>query len=140
EGLKVLVANQREHVQDVRGALDAFEALEMLEHEPADLIITDINMPEMSGLELIREVKARNYCDRTAILTGYDDFQYAKQAIKYQVLDYLMKSINKEEPGQLLALTHEDVKQGGSLKQQGAAAPPLKDHMPQHEQLLAYIH
>jgi two-component system response regulator YesN len=82
---------------EIIGAADGFEALQILEQFQPDLIITDIHMPEMDGLQLIQEIKLRNGCDRFVILTGYNDFEYARQALRNHVIDYLLKPINKEE-------------------------------------------
>lgn len=89
----------------IESAMDAFEALSVMSDFTPDLVITDIHMPEMSGLELIREVKERRLCDRFIILTGHDEFEYARQAIRCQVIDYLLKPINKLELLDLLRHT-----------------------------------
>jgi len=81
----------------IESALDACEALSVMEDFAPDLIITDIHMPEMNGLELIQEVKERGACGRFIILTGHDEFEYARQALRHQVIDYLLKPINKME-------------------------------------------
>lgn len=78
-------------------AFDGIDAIEKLKGAGADLVITDISMPGMNGLELIREAQACKYCDRFVILTGYDEFEFARQAIRYRVNDYLLKPVNKEE-------------------------------------------
>jgi Response regulator containing CheY-like receiver domain and AraC-type DNA-binding domain len=85
-------------------AFDGIDALEKLKGLGADLVITDISMPGMNGLELIKEAKALHYCNRFVILTGYDEFEFARRAIKYQVNDYLLKPINKDE---LLEIIHK---------------------------------
>jgi len=81
----------------IESALDAYEALSVMSDFAPDLIITDIHMPEMNGLELIQEAKERRLCDRFIILTGHDEFEYARQALRHQVIDYLLKPINKTE-------------------------------------------
>lgn len=73
---------------------DALSALEWLEGHSVDLIITDIKMPEMSGLELCQAVTAKNPKQSIVILSGYDEFEFARQAIKYGVRDYLLKPIS----------------------------------------------
>ncbi|WP_127587721.1 response regulator [Paenibacillus koleovorans] len=79
------------------GACNGIEALELARTFEPDLVITDITMPAMSGLEFIREAKARQLCRRFIIMTGYNEFEYAKEAIRYQVIEYLLKPINKAE-------------------------------------------
>ena len=74
---------------------NATQAIEILKHTHIDLIITDICMPHMDGLELSSYVY-NNYPDTSiVIISGYDDFNYAKQAIGIGVEDYLLKPITK---------------------------------------------
>ena len=70
-------------------------ALEYLEKQSADVIITDIKMPFMDGLTLCKLVKKELPNIKIVILSGYDDFNYAKQAINIGVEDYLLKPITK---------------------------------------------
>ncbi|WP_372661731.1 response regulator [Cohnella sp.] len=79
-------------------AEDGQEALNLLDRgESFDLIITDIKMPVMSGLELAREVTQRQLKTRMVIISGYDEFSLAKEAMHYGVHDYLLKPLVKEE-------------------------------------------
>jgi len=107
----------------IEGALDACEALAVMEEFVPDLIITDIHMPEMNGLELIQKVKERRLCDRFIILTGHDEFEYARQAIRHQVIDYLLKPINKTELLDLLRNMAKTILE----EQQGRARQPEPD-------------
>jgi two-component system response regulator YesN len=74
-----------------RDALDAMEALQ------PDVIITDICMPFMDGLELAASVMESFHDVKVVIITGYEDFEYARQAIKLKVNDFLVKPINSQE-------------------------------------------
>ncbi|NQX60840.1 response regulator [Paenibacillus qinlingensis] len=82
---------------EIVGAADGIDAMNKLATFQPDLILTDIHMPEMDGLTLIKEIQSLNLCSRFVILTGYGDFAYARQALRYQVIDYLLKPINKDE-------------------------------------------
>lgn len=73
------------------------EALEKFQEVPVDIIITDINMPIITGLEIIKKVKEIKKDVKFIILSGYDDFSYARTAIKYGVENYILKPINEEE-------------------------------------------
>lgn len=78
-------------------AMEGTEALTILKNEKIDLIITDIKMPLMDGLELSKEV-SENYPDiLIVILSGYDEFDFAKKAMRYAVKDYLLKPLVKED-------------------------------------------
>jgi len=84
-------------VTTVLRAASGKEALQILEENAVDLVVTDIRMPGMSGLELIEEVSSRWAHIRCILLTGHSDFQYAKKAIQLQAADYILKPVNDEE-------------------------------------------
>lgn len=69
------------------------EALDLIEENIPDVVITDITMPLMDGLELAAALKESYPTVKTVILTGFDDFKFAQQAIKYGVADYLLKPV-----------------------------------------------
>lgn len=75
-------------------AVSVDKALEFLEKEMVDLVITDIMMPVKSGLDLIQVLNEKYPGIKTVILSGYSDFSYAQQAIRLGALDYLTKPIN----------------------------------------------
>ena len=81
-------------VGDYDNGRDAYEAIERLQ---PDVVITDINMPFMDGLQLTERIVAKYRTIKVVIVTGYEDFDYAKQAIKLKVKDYLLKPINSAE-------------------------------------------
>ena len=73
-------------------ALSGQEAMEVLEKKPIDFILTDINMPGITGVELIEHIN-RNYPDIHVIaLSGYDDFHFVRNSLKYGAYDYVLKS------------------------------------------------
>jgi two-component system response regulator YesN len=97
EGLKAIIDWEQYDfaIPDTSG--DAYTALDLLEKEDYDLVFTDICMPMMNGLELIKSIyKKRPECS-IVIISGYKDFEYAHAAIKYGVLSYLLKPINENE-------------------------------------------
>ncbi len=73
------------------------DVVELLEICPADLIITDIKMPGMDGLQLAEYVRIHELDTELMIETGYADFEYARSAIRYGVKEYLMKPVNENE-------------------------------------------
>ncbi|MFC5405536.1 response regulator [Cohnella soli] len=83
-------------ISAVHKAYSGEEALELLGYHSIDIIVTDIQMNGMNGLELIAAVHERRNV-KTVILTGYDEFQYAKEALQQRVSDYLLKPVPNEE-------------------------------------------
>ena len=78
-------------------AADGVQALEAMERSPFHLLIADIKMPRMGGLELIRRVRQLYPETRCILLTAYSEFDYAKEAIRLGVENYLLKPVQKEE-------------------------------------------
>lgn len=78
-------------------AANGMEALELVEEYQPDLLITDIQMPYISGIDLARRVREINPFMDIVFLTAYEEFTYAQKAIKYNVISYLLKTQSKEE-------------------------------------------
>lgn len=84
---------------DAENGEDALEKAEQLE---PDVIMTDIRMPYMDGLTLVAKLREKYPFMKILIFSGYDDFEYAKQAIKYKVTEYILKPVNGEELAEIL--------------------------------------
>lgn len=97
--------------QVTQEAMEGSEALEKLKAEAVDLIITDIKMPVMDGLELTREVSNRYPDINIAILSGYEEFDFAKEAMRYGVRDYLLKPLVKDDLLKLLQAAADHIEQ-----------------------------
>jgi two-component system response regulator YesN len=76
---------------------DGEVALEIIKKEQPQVVVSDINMPFMNGLEMARHVKEVSPDTRLIFLTGYEDFKYAQEAIKLKAFDYLLKPVDSEE-------------------------------------------
>lgn len=78
------------------------EAWKICQNEPVDIVITDIKMPEMNGIELLRFLKSVDSKAVRIVLSGYSDFEYLQKAIRAGVMDYLLKPINVIELEEVL--------------------------------------
>ncbi len=76
---------------------DGRDAIEFLEQRPVDVVLTDVRMYEVSGLELAGYIADRHPQIKVIILSGYREFEYAKQAMSYGVCDYILKPVSREE-------------------------------------------
>ena len=87
QGLKVLIDWNAEGYEVVGAVRTGQEAIDYLKENPVDLVMTDIKMPVMSGIELLEEVRRDQISDAYfIILSGYNDFAYAQQAVRYHWL------------------------------------------------------
>ena len=82
---------------DSQGAANGKEALERHHQEPFDLIITDLNMPEVPGIELIRTIRKENQDTEFVIITGYASMDSAVEAVRIGAFDYIVKPFRMEE-------------------------------------------
>ncbi len=98
QGLLVLIDWKAEGYEIAATASNGREALEYLKGNAVDLVITDIAMPEMSGLELLETVRREHISEAGfVILSGYSDFAFAQQALRDGCMDYLLKPVEREE-------------------------------------------
>ncbi len=84
---------------DAENGRDALEKLEQLE---PDVVMTDIRMPYMDGLALTARIREKYPSVKILIFSGYDDFEYAQQAIKLHVTEYILKPVNSQELAEIL--------------------------------------
>lgn len=98
QGLKILIDWEAYGFQIVDEAACGKDAIEFIKNNKYDLVITDIKMPNINGMEMIEYLRKYGYDKlKIIVLSGYYEFSYAKQAIKYNVTDYILKPIQKEE-------------------------------------------
>lgn len=98
QGISMIIDWEQEGFEIVGVADNGLSALEIIKQKDPDLVIADIMMPQMTGLELLEKVRTENVSDANfVILSGYSEFDYAKTAMKYGSLDYLLKPLDKDE-------------------------------------------
>ena len=102
DGLKRTIDWQEHGFELIGDYANGREALEMMEHTVPDVIISDISMPFMDGLELAAAVTHKYPYVKIIILTGFDEFEYAQQAIRLKVSDFILKPITAHEMRDLL--------------------------------------
>lgn len=97
EGLRCLLDWETLGFTIAGEAANGDAALQFLLSETPDLVLLDIRMPGMSGLDVVRIAREHGYDGKVVILSGYSDFNYARTAIRYGVLSYLTKPIDEDE-------------------------------------------
>lgn len=97
KGLQTLISELDTGFKEIFEARNGREALKVLSRENISLVITDIRMPDMDGIRLMQEVQNLNQKPEFIVLSGYNDFQYAREAMKCGAREYLLKPVKVEE-------------------------------------------
>lgn len=97
EGLEKTIPWKKWQIATVGTAKNGEEAIKYLSENHVDILLTDIRMPGMDGLKLIKKVKKTNSTMKIVILTGYNEFDYAQKAVKLGANDFLLKPTNYNE-------------------------------------------
>lgn len=78
-------------------ASNGLEAMEIIRNNSIDIAIIDIQMPKLTGIELLQNLRSESYQTNVIFLTGFEKFEYARQAIKYNIVEYLLKPVKKSD-------------------------------------------
>ena len=95
KGLEIMLQNQKETPLEIVTAMDAIDAMDKIDRWYPDVIIADINMPEIDGLSMLEKFRQSHPLCRFFIVSGYDDQAYLIRALKLHVADYLIKPVDK---------------------------------------------
>ncbi len=117
-GLRRTIPWQQHGFEVVGEADDGAAAIELTEELKPDIIITDICMPLMDGLEYIKLLKKKDCLSKIIILSGHDKFAFAKDAIEYGVYSYVLKPIDNNELIQLLLKAKEEIENDRKFNQE----------------------
>ena len=103
-------------MQVVGMAHDGIEALKIVKDERVDVLVTDIRMPGLSGIDLLRECRAYNPNIGIIVISGFSEFDYAKQALHYGAIDYILKPVNQDAMTKALNRLHEKFKEQENIE------------------------
>ena len=96
-GLKKMMKWGAMDTEVVGQAEDGDQLLNLLDTLEPDIIISDISMPEKTGLDVLKEISKRKLKTKVIFLSGFQEFSYAKEAVTYGAVDYLLKPVSVEE-------------------------------------------
>lgn len=116
------LAGQSCHVEAARGG---DQALELMQKEPADVVLLDLRMPGMDGLATLKTIKERWPETEVVIITGYPSVYTAREAVRLGAFDYLVKPV---DPGKVLAVANEAMAQRLAPPQGGKGGRDTKSH------------
>lgn len=128
--LKIIVDWEEFHMKVIQDASNGREALFRIEEELPDLVVTDIRMPVMDGIALAEELMVRYPKIKVIIVTAYDDFQYARKALRAGAVDFILKPLKRQEVREALLrvakqMDHTEEEQGDSMER-------IRDYLEEH--------
>ncbi|MFR3790537.1 MAG: response regulator [Blautia massiliensis (ex Durand et al. 2017)] len=97
EGLERMIDWEKLDLKLTASCPNAIAALDSMTDDMPDILLTDIRLPGMTGLELVQRAVTLHPMLQSVVLSGYDTFQYAQQALRYGVIEYLLKPCSKQE-------------------------------------------
>lgn len=116
-GIVSLIPFEELGVSKVLEAENGEKGIALVKECKPDIILCDINMPKMNGLEFSQRVKDEYPWIKIAIITGYDYFDYARKAIKTGVEDYVLKPVSKNDVYEVVASLIEKIKKDATLNE-----------------------
>ena len=111
QGLKSVLEEMKLPITVCAEARNGMEALEKIEQFQPDFILMDICMPKLSGIQFLEELRKLDKNCPVIVISGFNEFSYAKQAIKLGVSEYLLKPIAEEELQAAVVKVTEEIKQ-----------------------------
>lgn len=96
-GLEHTIKWEEYGIEICGSVINGLEALEVFRQEQPDIVITDVKMPEMNGLELIKAIRESGHDTKVIVISGYNDFDYVKETLVYGVENYILKPIDEDE-------------------------------------------
>ncbi|MDK2807713.1 MAG: two-component system, response regulator YesN [Clostridiales bacterium] len=110
EGICAMVRRSGVPIEEIIECKNGLEALETIKREKIDLLITDIRMPKMDGITLVKELQKNAYVPKIIVISGYDDFSFVVDSLRCGVREYLLKPIKREEVNAILERLEEEIK------------------------------
>lgn len=115
---------------EILEASNGREALEMIRSEKPDLIISDIRMPKMSGIGMLKAMREEKNDTPVIFLTAYSEFEYAREALKLYAFDYILKPFEDGELEAAVLRAREKILRSHDKNEERASCFPLTKTFP----------
>jgi two-component system response regulator YesN len=129
-GIKSLVCSDALELNQIFEAENGVQALEIFKKNEIQIVLADINMPKMNGLDLSKLIKEEKPSTKIAIITGYEYFDYARTALKIGIDDYILKPISKKDASEIILGLIKKIK---SEKELLESARVVHDYKEEHK-------
>ncbi|GIO43335.1 response regulator transcription factor [Paenibacillus apis] len=111
EYLKHLLDWKAYGIDHIETTTNSIKAKEVLTRSPVDILITDIRMPEISGIDLLQHIHETGLPTKVIFLSGYSQFDYAQKGLRLGALDYLLKPVDKDDMEKAIAKVVEKIQE-----------------------------
>lgn len=111
QGLRVMLKRSGVPVETIVECNNGLTALEVLKTQKVDVMFTDIRMPKMDGIELVKQMQELPEKPLTVAISGYDDFSYAVEMLRNGVKEYLLKPVDRDKMKEVLQRLEEELQQ-----------------------------
>ena len=130
EAIRMLVDWERLGIEHILEASEGASAVEIIQSEQPDIVLTDMLMPIMNGSELLEWIQLQaNFC-KTIVISGHDDFGYVRHTIKYGGMDYILKPIDEQQLnealGKAIEARHADMQKQNAVQDQSIQLNQIK--------------
>jgi len=116
EVVKQLIRFDRFHLELVAEAANGYEGLEAIHAHHPDIVITDMKMPGLNGVELLKKISQESPDIKTIVMSGFEDVVYLRQAIRSHSIEYLLKPIKEEDINEAVSKCIEEIKRSKRTK------------------------
>lgn len=133
-GIKTFLDIKSLNIDNIIEAENGEQALRLFKEKEVQIVLADINMPKMNGLDLSKAIKSIKPETKIALITGYDYFDYAQKALKIGVDDYILKPVSKDDISAIiLNLIHKLEQENKNHKIEAAVEQLLDQELPEQD-------
>ncbi|WP_310604049.1 response regulator, partial [Anaerosporobacter sp.] len=102
QGIKSMALRSGVPISMIMECKNGLEALEIIRSQEINVVITDIRMPKMDGITLVKEMQTCEHIPLTIVISGFDDFSYAVELLRSGIKDYLLKPVERAQLAEVL--------------------------------------
>jgi len=118
QGIAAIAERSPVPIDEIIQCKNGEEALEIIKNTKIDVMITDIRMPKKDGITLVKEIKDLPHAPKVVVISGYDDFSYAVELLRYGAREYLLKPIEREKITSVLEKLEEELQSESHKKKE----------------------
>lgn len=109
QGIKTMIQRSGVPVEVIIECTNGEMALDVIREQKIDVMFTDIRMPKMDGIELVKQMQSCEHVPLTVAISGYDDFSYAVEMLRNGVREYILKPVEREKIAEILQKLNEEI-------------------------------